>query len=237
MTPTKRPILDVDKLVRWRVAAGFSQRQLSRQVGLSTIGVSTLEQPAGDNHGDLSLRTLTRLADALGVEPRGLLSSDGEAPAEVAPAPDDVKVEAVLFEVGAALSRTDLAQALGWELARVNAAVTGLRGRLTGTGQRLVGGSRLRLQARQEMLDEAELSRARALAQKADGRGFDHGCARVLRQVLDGEVDSSWEARASNPQRVTLGRLANLGLIEKWGSAWAASESVEFSFPPAAESA
>ena len=236
MTPTKRPILDVDKLVRWRVAASFSQRQLSRRAGLSTIGVSALEQPAGDNHGDLSLRTLTRLADALGVGPRDLLSSDGEAPAEVAPAPDDVKVEAVLVEVGAALSPTDLAQALEWELVRVNSAVTRLRGRLAGTGQRLVDVPRLRLQARQEMLDEAELCRARELAQKADGRGFDLGCARVLRQVLDGEVDSSWEARASNPQRVTLGRLANLGLIEKRGSAWAASESVEFSFMPAAES-
>jgi len=58
--------------------------------------------------------------------------------------------------------------------------------------------------------------------------------ARVLRDVLVGFVDAAWEQRASNPERVALGRLTNAGLIRRDGERYLATDPVARTLLPAA---
>jgi transcriptional regulator with XRE-family HTH domain len=66
--------LDGEKLKRTRILAGFSQRQLASRAGVSSGTVATLEN-RGRNDG-FHPQTLTKLAEALGVNPTEIIGED-----------------------------------------------------------------------------------------------------------------------------------------------------------------
>ena len=55
--------------------AGVSQNELKRRTGIS---FTTINRIANNLAGQVSLRTLARLADALGVDPGDLIAWEGE---------------------------------------------------------------------------------------------------------------------------------------------------------------
>jgi DNA-binding transcriptional regulator YdaS (Cro superfamily) len=87
--------------------------------------VASLE--AGANDAELHLRVVTDLARLLGVVPAELFARGTDQPA--VPTRDTQAVEAALAITRSATSATDLARALGWDLARVRQAVQQLEAR------------------------------------------------------------------------------------------------------------
>ena len=65
--------VDVQKLKRLREDRVLSQRELARRAGLTHATVWRLENGFRDAHP----RTIRRLADVLGVEPRDLVKRSG----------------------------------------------------------------------------------------------------------------------------------------------------------------
>jgi transcriptional regulator with XRE-family HTH domain len=68
-------------LRRYRIAAGLSQEALAERAGLSLRGISDLERGLSRTP---RLHTLSRLADALGLEPAANKSQQSQRPS---PAP------------------------------------------------------------------------------------------------------------------------------------------------------
>jgi len=124
--------LNGELLCRERAARSFSRRALSRMTDIRVAHLTALEN--GASCEKLTVGSLSRLAAALCVAPESLLV---QSAAHRDPEPDDVKVEAVLAQVGKAVNRDDIAWALDWSLERVNAALLALEARLQRTGQRL----------------------------------------------------------------------------------------------------
>jgi transcriptional regulator with XRE-family HTH domain len=160
-----------------RLELGLSVTALAGQLGLATdtvhaIETGTLTHPAG-----VSLGAVLGLAQALGLAPADLFddSAPGQAaqptPAPSAAAPDDRALEAVLLAHGDAVTLDDLAEALGWPLGRLEAALHALHRRLEPTGARLTrtGWNRYRIDSDQQALTSRQ---RHALAQRH--RADDH---------------------------------------------------------------
>jgi transcriptional regulator with XRE-family HTH domain len=132
MDEFERPHLNGETLKRARLNKNLNRRELSR---LTTIRIAQLEALERGKPCELvTIGSLVKLGRALGIEPAQLLAPDGQ---DREPADDDVKVEALLAQVGKAVNRDDMAWALGWSIERTRDALKALDERLTGTGQRL----------------------------------------------------------------------------------------------------
>jgi len=215
-------LLDIDKIVELRVRRGLSARALARQMGVSSATVHRLEQ--GDWHSDLSLRTLYRLADALNIDIRVLLSDRTGSPLH---GDDDAVLEAALASAAAPVERERIARTLGWSLARLDEAVGSLRARLHSRGVSLSGAGALSLVAKEHLLTDRQRA---TLAQTATAkRGIDLRTMQLLRAVALGTIESEWERRASNPQRIALARLANLGLARRTADGMRLTATARFS--------
>lgn len=213
------PLLDCDRLRSLRLEVGLSQRALGRRVGLSPTAIRALEDKEQPNHHQLSLAVVDRVAKALGVPVAQLFAPDGgeaassaEGENEPKSGADAAKLGALVAAVDDRLSRRDVAGAFGWGDQRVAEATKALERELTRVGLRFPSGpGTLTFLPRRNLLAPAEVQAAdRALLVRGSLRVNE---ARLLRQVAEGLVDGRWEGKASNPQRVTLGRLLRLGLV------------------------
>src|SRR4051794_35414915 len=90
-----------------RIELGLTRKALATACLVSDRYLVGLEQ--GDNHAQMPLMTLVRLADALGVTPRELLLSDEPSAA----AADDVRIEAALHHLRRQPLASEVQRALG----------------------------------------------------------------------------------------------------------------------------
>ncbi len=117
-------------------------------------------------------------------------------------------VGALLFDTATFTPVEAMAEATGHTLDDVAAALDSLESRLAAVGlslQRRSGQVAIRTTAN---LDPEE--RRRLLRSHQARRGLRLTEARILREVLDGNID---EARLSNPELVALNRLRHAGLV------------------------
>lgn len=200
-------ILDTSLVRSRRRELELSQRQLAKHLGVSPTVVTALED--GRNHHALKLGFLARLADILAVDVQQLVASSADPVADSRSVVDlAASVSALLFDTATFTPVEALAEATGRTLDDVAAALDSLESRLAAVGlclQRRSGQVALRTSAH---LDPEE--RKRLLRRHQARRGLRLTEARILREVLDGNID---EARLSNPELVALNRLRHAGLV------------------------
>ncbi|MGY1810644.1 helix-turn-helix domain-containing protein [Blastococcus sp. SYSU D00669] len=132
--PGEAPLLDVDLLSRRRVEMHLSRGDVAKHLGVTSATVSRLE--SGVNHGEQPLALLLRLAGFLGLDLADLLprtpsasthatASDGSFPGGAAAA-DARLVGASLHALGVLVPVEALAEVLGWDAARLDAALAAL---------------------------------------------------------------------------------------------------------------
>lgn len=205
--------LDADLVRRRSAELGLSQRALAAAMSVTAPVLRSLD--AGTNHEAFTVAQLQGLARALGVSVPDLFISDSPAPdAEIAAADPDVAEDA--RTVGAALDAaevltptTALAEALGWPLARVEAALEVLDAALHAAGFRLH-----RLYNRVSIVravDAADREQIRQVTRSHLAReSLNLTEARLLRKVVTG---GGAPKELSNAETVALGVLVNAGLV------------------------
>jgi transcriptional regulator with XRE-family HTH domain len=209
---TNESILDSERIRQLRLENGLSQRALSYLLGVSLTFVRHLER--GGNHEQLTLRTVSRLAEVLGAEPYDLFLRDRSS---ADPSPDDVRVEALLANEGAALAAQEIAAAFGWPVRRVHDALAQLKRRLGSAGTDVWNGAgRYKLGARRAVLSDAERDRlARA---RLPRRGITRPQAQLLREIAAGTFKKSypWASgmrHLAHQEQIALAALLKLSLI------------------------
>lgn len=207
----RAPLLKTALIRERRLAQGWSRLELGRRLGLQSTAVAALED--GRGHDRLMLPFLLRLSAVLGVELAALTVTVVEPHA---PTSDDVIIEACLAEMsGGLVQREDLASALGWTLSRVHAALASLEARLANTGQRVHFVAGVMLRPAEQSLSPEVVERLRSRTRARRQLFLNH--AELLRAVAVGTIDSTWEQRASTPDRMGMGALLRAGLVRKRG--------------------
>jgi transcriptional regulator with XRE-family HTH domain len=202
-------ILISDAIKIRRTSAGMSELALGRAIGVSQTFIRNLE--AGLNHESLTLRLVARLADVLGTDIAELVGAEPDASQ---PAPDDIRVEALLADAQPySVAAHEIAAAFDWPLRRAYSALRQLRSRLTAGGTRLreASGGTWRITASQASISAVERERL-AIARLARS-GLNLVEARVLREVTEGLVDQNWDRTATRSERIALGRLLKARLV------------------------
>jgi transcriptional regulator with XRE-family HTH domain len=203
-------LLDCKRIRQLRHAHGYSVRRIARQLGVSATTITNLE--TGVNHAEVALRLVTDLAHQLGVTPAELFARPAAQPA--APTSDDQAIEAALAITASATTTTDLADALGWTLARVRNALRSLQQRQANSGIRVHdhGWQRHALRpATEHLTDEQQQALHRGGPQR---RGMTIQTASLLADVAAGAVGKTWHRNPSANQRIVLQTLLNQGLVE-----------------------
>jgi transcriptional regulator with XRE-family HTH domain len=220
-------LLDHHRVRQLRLERGLSERELARRLNVTSAVISTIE--AGENHEELMLRVVHRLAGALEVDIATLLSKP--RPSTPPAALDDARLEAALFLTARQTRPETVARALGWSLKRTAAAADALAERLSERGLRLSHAGGLALRVDESLLTSRE---RQALATRMVGQsGLKKSQARLLAHLLAGKLTSEWLRTATNPNRVTLAELVNLGWAEPHNGGYRATRAVRRSLKPA----
>lgn len=191
-----------------RIQAGLARRTLANQIGVSETVIRGIED--GHNHETLTLALVLRLATALGTTPPRLQTPDQTIQP---PTDDDVIVESALATLARSVPAHDLATALDWTLERTVAALKALQRRLHGTGQALIldQWNKARLVPAPGLSDTQLLALSQLSPRQ---RGLTPATARVLRDLLNGHLDSRWLQRASRTDKDALSSLLNQGVLQ-----------------------
>jgi transcriptional regulator with XRE-family HTH domain len=222
-------LLDGKRIRRLRHARGYSVRRLARHLGVSATTITNLE--LGLNHAEVALRLVTDLARLLGVEPGELFPRPVDQLAALTR--DDQAVEAALAITNSATTTTDLADALGWDLARVKAALRALEHRQASSGIRLHdhGWQRHALRPATEHLTDEQQQALHRIGPRH--RGMTVETASLLADVAASSVGKTWHRNPSAGQRIVLQTLLKQGLVEAHpGEFFAITPTVRFGFYP-----
>jgi transcriptional regulator with XRE-family HTH domain len=142
-------MLDGELLRDRRIAANLSIRAVADQTGIPAQTLRALEAGRQAADRQLTLANLERLTLLLDVDtgelfirPARAATSGDAARSRVTDAGQDgdwdvVKLQAALLQHGGVLTRDDLADALGWDLQRLEHGLRALRDQLQSTGLRL----------------------------------------------------------------------------------------------------
>ena len=222
MTSSFVLLINVETFSRLRVREGLSRKALGQSAGVSETVIHGIER--GRNHASVTLDMLRHLADALGTTVSELTRTSYS---KVAPAPDDAALEAALAALNRPIRAHDVALALGWSLQQTRVAAAALGERLTGTGQSLIHTEwdQLRLTPADVLTDEQRL---RLVQSSPKARGLTRRTAAVLAALLNGEVNASWQQRASRNDRHALGALVNMGILDISGGRPILSRDFEY---------
>lgn len=112
-------LLDTRTIIRRRQNLRMSQRQVAKQLGVSLPVVTRLE--AGTNHEELPLHVVLHLAETLAVRVEQILTDRPDVDPEGAS--DVSRVGALLAMTDTLTPITGVADALSWDLARVETAL------------------------------------------------------------------------------------------------------------------
>jgi len=169
-----------------RIAAGLTLQQLADRAGVDRWLLHLAEPHDGD--GDVAIDALVRLSDALDLSLEDLISED---PSEPGPPADGARAAAALVDHGR-LTRSQLAETLGWTLPDAAAALRRVERSLRGSGLRLrrVGAQAYRIEADLRCLTPLERGRLRHLEIREGELGAD--VAAVLLAVVRGLVTEKW---------------------------------------------
>jgi transcriptional regulator with XRE-family HTH domain len=207
---TRPELLDGKRIRRLRHARGYSVRRLARHLGVSATTITNLE--LGLNHAEVALRLVTDLASLLCVEPGELFARAADQPAALTR--DDQAIEAALTITNCATTTTDLADALGWDLARVRAALRALEHRQGSSGIRVRdhGWQRHALRPATEYLSDEQQQALHRIGPRHRGMTLD--TASLLADIAAGGIGKAWQRNPSAAQRIVLQALLNQRLVE-----------------------
>jgi hypothetical protein len=145
---TRRLVINWPLIEQRRIAAGLTQAQLTDRIrGGALTGRGRLWTDA--DHDDVPLGLLERLCQVLDLHPAELFRPPTRAAQRRALMPAEPPADATVLEAALAtltvpagttvtpIGLAALADALGWSLDRLDAAVAALTGQLTGTGIRI----------------------------------------------------------------------------------------------------
>lgn len=191
---------------------GLSERTVISQTGFPQFTFRRARQ-TGEFEGTLTLRQLAALADTLGVSPAQLLAHDDEDD-EPDRQPESAQQDAsllipLLVDLPRMVTVGHITRALGWERSRVHRALDAIPAALTGTGLRLHcnnGSVKVTAADPTDKRLKQALGRVRNL-----GLGVNTAEASALLRILNG--DNVLDRMASNPTRVAVGALKNMGCI------------------------
>ena len=146
--PARRLVIDWPLVEQRRIAAGMTQTQLAARVGAgAATGPARLW--TDNDHDTVPLGTLERLCQVLDLHPTELFRAPTRASMRCAqptsPGPDDGAVLAAALatlsnppgRTGPSVDSARLAEALGWTLDRLGAALSALDAQLADTGVRI----------------------------------------------------------------------------------------------------
>lgn len=209
-----------------RLALGMTTKHLASRCGVQSRVVAAVE--SGDQAGSaVTLRTLQRLADALAVPPLRLLTDPDENPTDPPTRPaaetplahehpegtnaasDAATLGTVLFDRPRNNPVGDLAAALGWSVARVQAGLSELEPRLAHVG------ARLHRDANRYRIVPADDTIATAATARLDhGRALRYGFTKEQTRMLARSFDQGVRARKMPPEHLrVLGRLLHVGYL------------------------
>jgi transcriptional regulator with XRE-family HTH domain len=203
-------ILNPGMIRQRRLELGFSLQKLAKMSGIGLNRLAAIER--GENHPDLLLADLVRLAKALSLTPAELML----APAPGPPAPDDIKLEAALHHLRLIRRRpTAIAAALGWNREQFAAAAAQLSSRLGATGVVLSRNeSGWMLGPRPGILSDSELDRLAEIEEVRDELNLRQ--ARIFKLAIRGELTRTHLQRMTNPaDRTALAYLIKHKFIEE----------------------
>lgn len=202
-----------------RTALNMSMRALVQSAGLTTRMILQGAHSDGDTSitagGFMTLAELSRLANALGVDPAELLTADDAV--QTGPPTDDVAVllAALIDEAQVSLThKDDLADALGWPLERVEEAARRTAEQLPALGLTLYENpaAGLGVRARHRVLSPQEQQRlARSKTVRSNMR-VDH--AHVFRDVALGHHAKNLRRMKKTTELASIQALSKRGLIE-----------------------
>lgn len=214
-------ILDCERLVVLRTAAGLSRNELAARLGTSAMTIRCLEE--GTRHEERTLGFVAALAQQLGTSHADLLAF---APAAAGanstledpdngplPVDDVTRVEAALASDRRMTHRDDIAVALDLTPRQVTRALDVLQDQLVGRGQLIQHGSwgNSKLTARDELLTADERQRLAHAAASRTGIARREG--QVLHDAISDRIDRAWHRSASRADRVALATLLKRGLV------------------------
>jgi transcriptional regulator with XRE-family HTH domain len=202
-----RAFLDSAFVRTRRLELDCSREQIADAIGTSVRMVVSLERD--ENHAQITLGTLARLAEILGTEVHPLLLN-AQASSQP-PLADDARLEAALLSAGRLVRGTSLGRALGLTENQTRDAATRLRERLLGTGSALAAADasgKWAIVPRQGVLNDVELDALRRLSDARYELGR-HPLF-VLRMIIDGKHEA---LRHDRNTRIALGYLARNGYI------------------------
>ena len=224
------PILDHNRILMARLELNLSQRDVAFDVGINPVTMSRLEQGRSDE--SLDLRTVDRLAAALGLSITSLFAQPDAEGHPGMPTSDERRLEALLYDSRSALGADDIALTLGWTLPRAHAALKRLRAALALRGTMIYSsGRRHRVTARSDILTSKERQSAERTHHARLGLTVPE--ARLLQQVRRGTVRVGWTRSMSNKERVAAGSLFKAGLVEAVGERIQLTEDARFSLETA----
>ena len=219
-------LLDHNRILMARVELNLSQRDVAFDVGINPVTMSRLEQGLSDEA--LTLRTIRRLAAALGLSITSLFQQPANDADPGDATPDERRLEALLCDTRSALSADDIAMAFDWTLPRTYAALKTLQEKLGSRGVMVsASGRRYRLTARSNLLTSQERQRLERAHHTRLGLHVHE--ALLLQQVRRGTMRVGWTRTMSNKERVAAGSLFKAGLVEVAGDRIALTKDARFS--------
>jgi len=224
-------LFDVAKIRTALQQSGLATSDLAFRVDIAVRSLQRILNGDPDP-GEIRVATLDRLAKHLGLPLRSLIAAPAsstiaaDADADPGSGPDDAAtVTALLYDRETPTLNEDLAEALGWSLDRLRGALTVADERLRPAGLRIVrehGESRVR-----PLHDHAH--QRQSLGQVRAHRGglktFEYQAAF---QAQTGQVIT---ATNEIRRRLTIGGLANVGVLTLTGEQSALSAAAEFAHP------
>ena len=222
-------ILDADLIRRRREELGLSLRAVAARLGVVGAVVRRIE--AGENHPDLAVGHLTKLAEIINVDVATLFAptapvdgaanasaaSDGEAGDD---AGDVAALGALLHAAGVLTPAAALRDALDWDKARLDRALTALDAQAATIGLRLN-----RNPAGFSLTRGVEVCPpdvvADVIRSHVNRDGLNLTEAAMLRRVANGEAPRE----PTNPESVALAVLGNARLVQHGQAATTTSQA------------
>lgn len=193
-------------------ASRYTINALASRLGVSDSAIENMLRGHTDP-GELRVQTLALMADLLGLPAAAMLApNSGPRPTTAATAPDTEgdahTVVALLYTEGSKpTAMTDLCVALGWNHARLRAALDLAGQRLTPAGLRVV---RTHGEVAIVPLDDHTAETVALDDVRAHERGLHTGNYRLVHELLTGQPTTA--GMAPRGRRVSLGGLINAGI-------------------------
>lgn len=199
-------ILDGTFIRRRRAELGLSARSVGANLGVTPSVVTRLE--IGQNHQDISVGVVARLAEVLGVDVADLFLASTSRLRD-AEADDIAALGSLLHQADVVTPRAVFRDVLGWSDERVRSTIEALDEQLRTVGMRLSRvANRYRIDRDVTAANDEEL--AALVRAHITREGLNLTEASMLACIREGNAPRD----PSNPETVAIGSLVNARLVE-----------------------